>query len=196
MWTRLRVCTTRGSGYVVVFDEASSVADKIWEVTSGALTDEGTEIIWIAFGNPTQNVGMFRECFGRFKHRWVTKQIDSRMVDGTNKELFWQWVEDYGEDSDYVRVRVKGEFPRAGSTQFIAGDVVEGARKRKCSGLGEGWKVLVADVARFGDDMTVFGVRQGDKFHKVEKHRGLDTMQTAMRLEAANSGGEPKAGGD
>ena len=39
---------------------------------------------WVAFGNPTRNTGAFRECFGKFRHRWVCRQIDSRtakMVD-------------------------------------------------------------------------------------------------------------------
>jgi hypothetical protein len=55
---------------ILIFDEASAIADKIWEVSEGALTDEGTEIIWLAFGNPTRNSGRFRECFGRFRHPW------------------------------------------------------------------------------------------------------------------------------
>ncbi|MDH8474265.1 terminase, partial [Klebsiella pneumoniae] len=42
---------------VVVFDEASNIADLVWEVAEGALTDEDTEIIWVAFGNPTRNTG-------------------------------------------------------------------------------------------------------------------------------------------
>jgi hypothetical protein len=37
----------------------------------------------------------------------------------TNKEQIAQWIKDYGEDSDFVRVRVRGVFPRAGSMQFI-----------------------------------------------------------------------------
>ena len=74
----------KGKRIVLIFDEASAIGDKVWEVAEGALTDEGTEIIWLAFGNPTQNVGRFKECFGRFKHRWLNYQIDSRTVDGTN----------------------------------------------------------------------------------------------------------------
>ena len=46
---------------IVVFDEASNIADLVWEVAEGALTDEDTEIIWVAFGNPTRNTGRFRE---------------------------------------------------------------------------------------------------------------------------------------
>jgi hypothetical protein len=172
----------KGKRILVIYDEASGIADKIWEVTSGALTDEDTEIIWVAFGNPTQNTGRFRECFGRFKHRWITRQIDSRTVPGTNKVLFDQWVEDYGEDSDYVRVRVRGEFPRAGATQFIGGDVVSEARKRDVGDQSKAYKIISVDVARFGDDQTVIGMRQGLKATILEKLRGQDTTQVAMRV--------------
>lgn len=172
----------RGKRIIIIYDEASGIADKIWEVTSGALTDEDTEIIWIAFGNPTQNTGRFRECFGRFKHRWIGRQIDSRSVPGTNKQLFQQWVEDYGEDSDYVRVRVRGEFPRAGATQFISGELVSNARRRDVGDQGRAYKVLSVDVARFGDDQTVIGVRQGLHARIASKVRGLDNTQVAMRV--------------
>ena len=121
----------QGKRIVVIYDEASAIADQIWHVTEGAQTDENTEILWIAFGNPTKNSGRFRECFGRYKHRWRTCQIDSRGIEGTNREQLDKWVADYGEDSDFVRVRVRGEFPRAGSTQFIGGDIVSAARHRK-----------------------------------------------------------------
>jgi hypothetical protein len=174
----------KGKRIVVIFDEASAIPDRIWEVTEGALTDEETEIIWIAFGNPTLNNGRFRECFGRYKHRWITRQIDSRTVEGTNKAQLEKWVTDYGEDSDFVRVRVRGEFPRAGSTQFIAGDVVAAARNRRLAPEKyEGhWKILVCDVARFGDDQTVIGMRQGPKFTVLDKLRGLSVVQTSNRL--------------
>lgn len=166
---------------IVIQDEASAIADAIWEVIEGALTDEDTEIIWLVFGNPTQNTGRFRECFGRMKHRWLTFQIDSRHVEGTNKAQFEQWVADYGEDSDFVRVRVRGEFPRAGSSQFIASDVVAAARHYQAEGIDGLPKILSVDVARFGDDQTVIGWRQGRKFAILEKLRGKDTVFVAER---------------
>ena len=180
---------------LLIFDEASAVADRVWEVAEGALTDEGTEIIWIAFGNPTKNTGRFRECFGRFKHRWYTLQIDSREVEGTNKEQISKWIEDYGEDSDFVRVRVRGEFPRAGAAQFIPSDIVEACRKYKAdaaalSGLPS---ILAVDVARFGDDQTVIVLRQGRKAEMVGKFRGLDTVQTAERTIAIIGERKPDA---
>jgi hypothetical protein len=68
----------------------------VWEVIEGALTDENTVLIWIAFGNPTRNTGRFRECFARYRHLWKTKQIDAREVEGTNKEYLQELVDTYG----------------------------------------------------------------------------------------------------
>jgi hypothetical protein len=172
----------KGKRIVLIFDEASAIADKIWQVAEGALTDENTEIIWLAFGNPTQNTGRFRECFGSLKHRWKTIQIDSRTVPGTNKTQIEKWIADYGEDSDFVRVRVRGEFPRAGSSQFIGSDLVAAARKYKAEAFAGLPKILSADIARFGDDQTVIGWRQGRKAVILDKLRGKDTVFVAERI--------------
>jgi hypothetical protein len=183
----------QGKRIVLIFDEASAIPAKIWEVAEGALTDVDTEIIWVAFGNPTVNTGRFRECFGKLKHRWKTRQIDSRTVPGTNKVQIDRWVEDYGEDSDFCRVRVKGEFPRAGSSQFIASDVVALARRRDVGDQSKAHKILSVDVARFGDDESVIGLRQGLRFKILERLRGVDTTQLAMRTMYFAKINEPRA---
>lgn len=167
---------------LVIYDEASAIADVIWDRTSGALTDEETEIIWLVCGNPTINTGRFAECFGSDKHRWRTIQIDSRTVEGTNKEELRQEVERYGEDSDYIRWRIRGEFPRAGSTQFVPQDIVTAARNYKAVGFERLPKILTCDVARFGDNETVIGLRQGRRFQILGGYRNLDTEQTAQRV--------------
>jgi len=171
----------QGKRVLLVFDEGSAIADKVYEVAEGAMTDEDTEIIWVVFGNPTKNTGRFRECFGKYRHRWKTFQIDSRAVEGTNKEQIAKWVADYGEDSDWVRVRVRGEFPRAGSNQFISSDDVAACRKYKAESYAHMPKILAIDVARFGDDRTVIVSRQGRFSRILAKYRGLDTVQTSER---------------
>ena len=151
---------------VVIFDEASAIADKVWEVTEGALTDEETEIIWIPYGNPTKNSGRFKECFGKFKHRWQRKQIDSREVEGTNKEQLQKWIDDYGLDSDFVKVRVRGLFPSASFKQFISLDDVDKAygKELKPDQYNFAPKIIGVDPAWEGDDEFVIGMRQGLKF--------------------------------
>lgn len=184
-----------GKRIIVVYDEASAIPDIIWETTEGALTDANTEILWFAFGNPTRNTGRFRECFGRFRHRWGHRQVDSRNVDITNKEQIASWVADYGEDSDFVRVRVRGVFPRAGSTQFIDADRTAAAQLREVQTLPTDPLVLGVDVARFGDDQTVIAFRRGRDARSIpwQTFRGLDTMQVAARVAEAAEQHKPSA---
>ena len=174
----------QGLRIVIVWDEASQIPEIIWQTQSGALTDANTEILWLTRGNPTRNTGAFRECFGRNRHRWYTRQIDSRSVSFTNKAQIQEWIDDYGEDSDFVRVRVKGEFPRAGSMQFIPGDLVDAAMARapQC----HMWEPLImgVDVARFGDDQSVIAFRRGRDAATIPwvKYRGVDTMTLASEI--------------
>lgn len=184
-----------GSRVLLIFDEASAISDKIWEVSEGALTDANTEILWMVFGNPTKNAGRFRECFGRLAHRWEHEQIDSRTVEGTNRAQLNEWVQDYGEDSDFVRVRVRGVFPRAGSMQFIPSDVVERATRCEVVATLQDAVILGVDVARFGDDESVICMRRGRDARNWtwEKHRGLDTMQLAHRVGAVITRERPDA---
>lgn len=168
-----------GDYVLLIFDEASAVADIIWEVAEGAQTSG--EVIWCVFGNPTRNTGRFRECFGRFRHRWITRQIDSRTCKMANKAQAQQWVDDYGEDSDFVRIRVKGEFPRAGDVQFIAEDVVREAQLRIVDKDSGAPLLMAVDVARYGDDKSVIRFRRGRDARSIppRKFSGVSTMQLA-----------------
>lgn len=157
---------------LILFDEASSIDDIIWETVEGA---QG--VIWVAFGNPTRNTGRFRECFGRYAHRWHGWKIDSRTAKMADQKQIADWLEDRGEDSDFFRVRCRGEFPRAGFNQFIASDLILEAKSREPQGYGP--KLLALDVARFGEDENVVCRRVGDDAKIVARWSGVDTMTTA-----------------
>lgn len=174
-----------GRRIILIFDEGSAIAEKVYEVAEGALTDENTEVIWVVFGNPTRNSGRFRDIFGKYKKRWITRNIDSRTVEGTNKTLIAEWVKMYGEDSDFVRVRVKGEFPRAGSMQFISSEMVEAARIRMPEAKLHDPFVVGVDVGRFGDDETVICPRRGRDAKSIPwiRLRGRDNMEVADVLQ-------------
>ena len=161
-----------------IFDEASAVPDKIWEVAEGGLTDG--EPFMFVFGNPTRNTGRFRECFGKRRARWITRQIDSRTVAITNKRQIEEWKNDYGEDSDFFRVRVRGLFPNASSSQFIPTGLAESAAAREASPNHNAYAaILGVDVARFGDDDTVMYARFGkDATLKPRVYHGLKVTET------------------
>lgn len=174
-----------GKRIIIIFDEASSIPDVIWEVSEGALTDHDTEILWAVFGNPTKNTGRFRECFGdsKFAHRWTTKEVDSRSVRRTNKKQLQRWIDDYGEDSDFCRVRIFGKFPRTDANSFISYERAREATVRRIPEQNVPW-VIGVDVARYGDDATVLYPRRGRDASSLPPrvYQGIDTMETVSRV--------------
>ena len=108
--------------------------DKIFEVAEGGLSD-GHPFIFL-YGNPTRSTGKFyRVCFGSEQDGWVHKAIDSRDCQLPNKELLAEWIETYGEDSDFVRVRVRGLPPAADELQFIDRERIKEPQMREPQSL-------------------------------------------------------------
>ena len=163
-----------------IFDEASAIPDKIFEVREGGLTDG--EPMTFDWGNPTRNTGRFFEnMLGRFRHRFNRRHIDSREVAITNKAVFARWIEDYGIDSDFVKVRVLGVFPDAGELQFIPTDWVNQCIQGETFVGPQDALVMGVDVARFGDDESIIYLRQGRDAESrgIHRYRGIDTMHLA-----------------
>lgn len=175
-----------GGRIIVLFDEASAIPDIIWETTEGAMTDADTQIMWSVKGNPTRNRGRFRECFpgGRFAHRWSSREIDSRSVPGTNKQQLQEWIDDYGIDSDFVRIRILGRFPRNDENSFISMELAQEAARRAPMHESDAPVVLGVDVGRFGTDPTVIYARQGNdaKSRAPLVLRGLNSVQVADKV--------------
>ena len=171
---------------LVVFDEASAIPDIIWETTEGALTDANTEIVWCVFGNPTRNTGRFRECFPGQRHskEWKSKQVDSREVSLTNKAQISSWIGSYGEDSDFVRIRVRGVFPRTGEMEFISQEDVESAAGREAETHPNDALVIGVDVARFGANESVIWFRKGRDARSIPpiRMRGYSVVQLSSKV--------------
>ena len=143
-----------------MYDEASHIPDGIWDVAEGGLTD-GEPMVF-AWGQPARKSGRFYEvCFGRLRERWNVRCIDSRESRFTNKQQIAEWIQDYGEDSDFVRVRVKGIAPRAGDLQFIDQDRVDAAKKRAASSFPDDPLIAGFDVSGGGQAWNIIWFRRG-----------------------------------
>lgn len=143
-----------------IFDEASAIPDPIFEVAEGGLTDG--EPMMFLFGNATRNTGKFFEAtFGARRGRWSTLVVDSRECRFSNKALIQEWIEDYGEDSDFVRVRVKGLPPSASDAQFIDAVRVYAAEKRLAYAAADEPLIAGVDVSGGGAAWTVCRFRRG-----------------------------------
>lgn len=175
-----------GKRILVIFDEASGIVDKIWETVDGVMNEMHTELIWIATGNPTRNIGRFRDCFdkagqGQF---WETFKVDSREVSFTNKDRIQRAIDLWGIDSDYIKVRWLGEFPSSSAAQLIPSDDIRAAMLRPAQSLYGEALIMSVDVARYGDDESVIAFRRGRDARTIpmRRFRGLNNVELGNQV--------------
>jgi hypothetical protein len=178
-----------GKRVLVIFDECSMIPEPIWRATDGMLNDADTQTIWCVFGNPTRTEGRFKMAFagGRFSGLWTSFQVDSREVSLTNKEMIAEKLAYYGEDSNYARSHIFGQFPTASTEQLIPSDWVEAAAVRQTFTHPADATIIGADVASgHGEDSSVIIVRQGldGRSYPIQKFATLDPLQFAYRVAA------------
>ncbi len=169
-------------GVMLIFDEASGIADPIWAVSAGFFTENTPNRFWLAFSNPRRNTGYFYEAFNAKRDFWRNKVVDARSVEGTDKAVYEQIIQEYGPDSVQAHVEVYGEFPSAGDDQFIPVYLVDDAFGRPRYKDATAPIIIGVDPARFGADATVIAVRQGRDLNAIKRYRGDDTMEIVGRV--------------
>ncbi len=182
-----------GKTVAVLFDEASGVEPKVWEVAEGALTDG--EGFFFAFGNPTKAEGEFVDCFDKHVDMYYNQRVDSRMVSFTNKSALAEIIKKYGEDSDEAKVRVYGQHPSQSFNGFINIDGVNDAIARDLVLDFDAALIMAVDVARYGNDESVIGYRQGRnaRTFAMRTFTKLSTMRLAEIIAKEASSTQPDA---
>jgi hypothetical protein len=152
------------------------------------MSDIDTQRIFLAFGNPTQNIGMFRECFdgGRFAGEWSHRQIDSRTVRITDKRYIDGKIKAYGGlDNDIIRVRWLGQFPLKGMLEFFSALEIDEAMSRETPYVDRETPLAIGvDVARFGANNSVIFSRKGRDARTIDRrsYNGLSTVELSNRI--------------
>lgn len=164
---------------LVQFDEASAIPNVIHEVTEGAVASGCC--VWLQYGNPTRRTGKFRENLSNPK--WHARHIDARTAKKANQDKIEDWKQEYGEDSDFFRVRVRGLPPQQSSNQLIPDDIISAAVDRHVDVPKEAPVVVAVDVARYGDDFTKIYARKGLKAWCAASLSGADTETVADETE-------------
>ena len=180
---------------LMIFDEASGIADSIWERADGATREANTQIIWIATSNPTKNFGRFYECFNRFSELWMQYTVDSRDVSLTNHEAIETAIRLWGEEDDYTKVSFLGQFPNSSMLQLIPVEQIRYGRTREVQSSHWEPLILSVDVARFGNNESVAGFRRGRDARTipVQRRRGLATTETGAWIAGLISQHSPDA---
>lgn len=171
---------------LIIVDEASAIPELIWQAIDGLTYKK-----MLMIGNPIHNQGRFKTAFDDPD----VKRIRISAFDTPNVEQGREVIKGlitlddvdmfknkYGVDSDVYRVRVLGKFPLQDTDSFISFDVLDNAMNRTVESMPQWEKKLGVDVARFGDDRSVFIVRQDKKIIRKEAMAGADLMEVAGKV--------------
>lgn len=165
---------------LIVVDEASGVADPIMEAILGTLTGKDNKLLLM--GNPNKIDGVFYDAFNKDRDKFKTHTVSSKSSKRTSKDNIAMLETKYGADSDVVRVRIDGNFPKGALDSFISLETVELAigTKIKQEEVTQAHMLHIGcDVARFGDDKTVIATRISTKVFPFRKYAKKSTMETA-----------------
>lgn len=165
-----------------IIDEASGVADPIMEAILGTLSGGNNKLLMC--GNPTKTTGTFYDAF--YSSRWMYKchTVSSEESPRTSKDNIKALIDRFGYDSNVVRVRVRGLFPKQEDDVFISLQLLEDAVKLEIDVEDLEDKQppdridIGVDVARFGDDNTAIAQKIGMEIPPLLIRHGQDTMRT------------------
>ncbi len=163
-----------------LIDEAAGVNNRIFEVARGALSTPSARVAMA--GNPTRLNGYFYSAFHNASDTWNGMQfscLDSPLV---APEYAAEIAREYGEDSDMYRVRVLGDFPKAGVYNLIPLEWVDAAMD--CAmpqdHIQDAPIIFGIDPAWMGTDRSAGMVRQGMAASILFTVRQADTSTLAQ----------------
>ena len=163
-----------------VCDEASGIDDSIYETIEGALTTQDAKLLLC--GNPTKTSGVFKRAFFEDRDLYYTIKVSSMATKRVASAYSIRLIKQYGLDSDVVRVRVLGEFPKAEPDGLIPLELIEKAMMKELDVDYNAMLTIGADIARFGDDETVIVPRIAGKVLGIFHYTKQDTTTTAGKI--------------
>lgn len=164
-----------------LIDEASGVADNVFEVAEGALSTDGAFVVMCA--NPTRMSGYFFDSHHKMRSSWAALHWNGEESPNVSRQYVENMEKKYGRHSPVFKVRVLGEFVDA-PDGVISLELCEAARIRDVE-PSKSHIVWGVDVARFGDDSCALAKRQGNvQLEPIREWWGKDTMQTVGIIKA------------
>lgn len=143
---------------MMVIDEASGVPDPVYKPLESSLTGKCNFIVNIF--NPTRRDGFAADSQTKNRDRWVCLHWSTEDSDLPNAQFYVEdMAKNYGTDSNFYRVNVKGLFPVSSSDTLIPYEWVIDAINRDLVPLPEDPEVAGVDVGAGGDPSVYLEMR-------------------------------------
>jgi len=162
-----------------VIEETSGIDDIVFGPIEGAMT--GEDACMLLVGNPTRRAGYFYDTHNKYKKFFTPYHVKPEKAPRMKKAYIDMMKEKWGVESNVYRIRVLGEFPTSDLDSFIPMNLCD-----QCIGLkkniGKARPVLGIDVARMGDDLTDFCIKNGPMIEPFIETKKKTITQTANQM--------------
>jgi len=166
-----------GRFVMVVLDESGGMPLSVVDAAEGILATSkpGHRHLLLIAGNPTHLTGPLHRAVTKERESWCCLAItgDPDAPDRAPR-VSADWARDmirrYGRNSNLVRIQVLGLFPHGQPDALVSLADFEDAINRFPALNRRGRPRLGVDVARQGDDRTVFAIMDGDVLVHLEEH--------------------------
>ena len=182
-------------GVLYLVTEASEVPAAVWRPLEGGLTDPLSMIIMIF--NPTRRSGFAYESQEKHRRDWVCLQWSGRTLKAEQFEHpgRFTWfnaqaqdvlIRKFGEDSDFVRIRVDGLPPKGSADTLIGYEDVMAATERQIHPLPGDPLVKAIDVGgEDGGDPSVIATMRGPVLVQLQTFSDKNTVQLGDHVAGA-----------
>lgn len=173
---------------MTVADEAAGCADPVFRPLEGSMT--GRVNFALLIFNPTRVKGFAVESHSKFRANWICLHWNGELSELVSRESVDRAAKKYGTDSNFYRVRIQGLPPKADPDTLIPYDwVIDAVRRgletdRELEAMPDDPTLVGIDVARFGDDKSIFLVQHGPNVTRIEELQDIDTERQADRFTA------------
>lgn len=172
-----------------IVEEASGVPRPIIEQIEGTMSQPTGDLLHLQIGNPNTRDCSFYDSFHSKRAWWRCHTFNAKESPRVDKAHI-QYMEDvYGANSDVVRVRILGEFPKMDPNAVMAMEDLEACTRT--DPLEMAMKSMARqfgiDLARFGSDESAIGRRHGHALLEARiysKREPMDVVAEAFTMEA------------
>lgn len=173
----------------ILLDETGDMPVAVGQKAEQIFTGLPEDALIASAGNPTSTSGLLYHICVREADKWVLITItadpdDPKRTPRVDIDLARQQIQTYGRDNPWVMATILGLFPPAGFNQLLGIEDVEAAMNRvyREEQFTHAAKILGVDVAREGDDRTIFFPRQGLQAFRPSVYRNLRSNIIAGHL--------------
>ncbi len=162
---------------IVWIEEAQTISKKSWEILEPTIRKDGSEI-WISMNREAENDPLWVALAAKPDERTLVRKVNYTDNPFCPEEIRIQAEKCRAVSMDDYEHIWLGEPVRQGSSKLIGAALVRRAFVPKMD-ASTSPLVIGLDVARFGDDKTVFCFRKGRWCYRFEAYSKLDVVEAA-----------------